>query len=373
VDGAKILTLTVINADGLRGNAPPPFTVSQRDVVIGRAPACDWALPDPRSYISSKHAEIRYFDGAYLFSDISMNGTFLNGAAERMRGSHRLRHGDVLLIGHYEIKVALEAKAVEETPPPSPKPRPQRAHTSWERITDRHKVDWLRAGFNQGAANADGDAAALAQVVDAASAGRPGRREARSASAADQGAALFLEAAGLDRQALSGSAEDVLGRAGQLLRLLVSGLVVMVEAWARAKSEMGAETTTLRYDGNNPIKFTHTPEQALMQLLTPAQRGFMAADRAVEDAFQDLQTHQLATLEAMEGAMQATLAYFSPDAVRARAETGTLAARVLPGGRDAALWRQFEQDYEQTALDEAFTAIFIREFRAAYEELARRR
>jgi predicted component of type VI protein secretion system len=51
-----------------------------------------------------------------------------------------------------------------------------------------------------------------------------------------------------------------MARAGGLLRRLVSGMVVMVESRARAKSQMGAESTSLQVDGNNPIKFSRTPK-----------------------------------------------------------------------------------------------------------------
>ena len=45
--------------------------------------------------------------------------------------------------------------------------------------------------------------------------------------------------------------------------VLVAGLLVMVEARARAKAQMGAEMTGLQLDGNNPIKFARSPDQAL--------------------------------------------------------------------------------------------------------------
>ena len=56
----------------------------------------------------------------------------------------------------------------------------------------------------------------------------------------------------------------------------------------------------------------------------------MPADRAIEDAFRDLQAHQMATLAAMQGALQTTLARFSPSSIRARAETRGLLAKILP-------------------------------------------
>ena len=158
-----------------------------------------------------------------------------------------------------------------------------------------------------------------------------------------------------------------------MLRRIVAGLVVMLEARARAKSQMGAAGTSLEFEGNNPLKFARTPEQALTQLLNPAERGFMPADRAVEDAFRDLQAHQLATLKAMQGALRATLDRFSPTAISKRAgKPGGLAA-ILPGSRDAALWRTYVREFGGVAQgsDEAFMDVFAKEFRKAYEELAR--
>ena len=187
------------------------------------------------------------------------------------------------------------------------------------------------------------------------------------------GAALieaFAAAAGLKPGQLKAATPATLERAGHILRRLVAGLVVMVEARARAKSQMGAEATSLEFDGNNPIKFARAPEQAIAQLLNPPERGFMDADRAIEDAFFDLQSHQVATLKAMQGALRATLDRFSPTAIKTRAETKGLLARILPGAREAALWHAYEREFGGVAQgsDEAFMDVFAKEFRKAYEE-----
>ena len=87
---------------------------------------------------------------------------------------------------------------------------------------------------------------------------------------------------------------------------------------------MGAESTRLELHGNNPIKFARSPEQALAQLLNPPERGFMDSNRAVEDSFYDLQSHQMATLKAMQGALRATLDRFAPESIRNRAENSRL-------------------------------------------------
>ena len=165
----------------------------------------------------------------------------------------------------------------------------------------------------------------------------------------------------------------MIAKAGALLKRLVAGLLVMVEARARAKAQMGAEMTGLQLDGNNPIKFARSPDQALAQLLNPPEQGFMDADKAVEDAFLDLQSHQVATLKAIPGALRATLDRFSPGAVRRRADKLGFLAKIFPAFRDAALWRNYESQYVEVkrASDEAFFEVFAKEFRKAYERQLR--
>jgi predicted component of type VI protein secretion system len=80
----------------------------------------------------------------------------------------------------------------------------------------------------------------------------------------------------------------------------------------------------------------------------------------------------MATLRAMQGALKATLDRFSPTAIRKRAESKGLLARILPIGREAALWQAYEKEFGGVAQgsDEAFMDVFAKEFRKAYEEQA---
>src|SRR5207237_5283045 len=107
----------------------------------------------------------------------------------------------------------------------------------------------------------------------------------------------LLEAAAIADSQVEKSPETV-QKAGSLLKRLVAGLLVMVEARARAKAQMGAEMTGLQLDGNNQLTFARSPDQELAQLLNPPEAGFMDSDKAVEDAYLDLQSHQVATLKA---------------------------------------------------------------------------
>jgi type VI secretion system protein len=379
-----ILILTIRNPDSLQEGVAAQYMMDGPSAVIGRSRNCNWYLPDPRNAISSRHCAIRREGGAFMLKDISTNGTFLNDAPERISGERPIASGDLIRIGQYEVIVSIEAQVLPEPDPGQvapeqeitfhprgpipdaapaaaetpaadapPAPVPDNVTVMWESLADINAIDKERGLF--GVKDAEtvpvtgGDAATVDTLV-----------------------AAMLEAAAIADSDVERSPE-LLQKAGRLLKRLVAGLLVMVEARARAKAQMGAEMTGLQLEGNNPIKFARSPEQALAQLLMPPQDGFMEADKAVEDAYLDLQSHQVATLRAIPGALRSTLDRFSPGSIRRRAENIGLLARILPGARDAALWRNYEREFVavKKESDEAFMEVFSKEFRKAYERQLR--
>jgi len=347
-----ILILTIRNAEALQDGTTAQFVMEGESAVLGRSRNCNWPLPDPQNAISSRHAELRREGEAYLLKDISTNGTFLNDAPDRMAEERRLESGDLIRIGRYEIAVSLEEEAAEpgavDEPAPDeapPAPVSDNVTVMWDSLADINKVDWARGGFG-----------AKEEVTTPV-----------SNDSVDALVAALVEAAGLAGTEVPRSPE-LAQKMGGLLKRLVAGLLVMVEARARAKAQMGAEMTGLQLDGNNPIKFARSPEQALAQLLMPPQSGFLDADKAVEDAYIDLQSHQVATLRAIPGSLRATLDRFSPGSIRRRAESIGILGRILPGMRDAALWRNYEREFTavKRESDEAFMEVFAKEFRKAY-------
>lgn len=158
-----------------------------------------------------------------------------------------------------------------------------------------------------------------------------------------------------------------------MLRHLLAGLMILLEARARAKEEMGATGTSLGFDGNNPLKFARNVDQALAMMLNPKMTGYMEAETAIEEAYRDLQAHQIATLKAMQGALRETLNRFSPTAIKARTKEQGLLAKVMPGQREAALWKAYESQFSGVAEGsaEAFLEVFSKEFRKAYDEASR--
>ncbi|MDX3969400.1 MAG: type VI secretion system-associated FHA domain protein TagH [Bradyrhizobium sp.] len=132
-----VLRFNIENEPNLPDGGPVSFSVTgRRSVDIGRDRHLDWTLPDPTRMISGKHCEVHFRDGAYWLHDVSTNGTFLNGADQRIRGPHRLRDGDRLTIGHYIIGVSLEDEAGGRIPDREAQPRasPVQQHAGYQEL-----------------------------------------------------------------------------------------------------------------------------------------------------------------------------------------------------------------------------------------------
>ena len=105
------LTLRIENFDYLPDGGPLEFSTADRGFEVGRDSAMDWTLPDPARHISSRHFEVTFRDREFWLHDISTNGTFVYGQAIRVSSPHQLSDNDRLQVGHYILRVLIEADA----------------------------------------------------------------------------------------------------------------------------------------------------------------------------------------------------------------------------------------------------------------------
>jgi len=157
---------------------------------------------------------------------------------------------------------------------------------------------------------------------------------------------------------------------GQLIHEATRGTVDLLVARAALKREIRAEVTMIVSRENNPLKFSPSVEVALHHLLTPPARGFMAPDKAMRDAYDDLRAHQFGFLAGMRAALEGVLKRFDPAVLESKLTQKSVISTFLPGSRKARLWELFQELYAQISTEAAddFHELFGKEFLRAYEE-----
>ncbi|MDP4025133.1 FHA domain-containing protein [Methylobacterium sp. NEAU 140] len=78
---------------------------------VGRSPEADWTISDTDRLISRLHLRVDASHGAFVLTDTSANGVYVNGSDEPVGygASVSLRDGDRLRIGEAQIAVTVEA------------------------------------------------------------------------------------------------------------------------------------------------------------------------------------------------------------------------------------------------------------------------
>jgi type VI secretion system protein ImpI/type VI secretion system protein len=160
---------------------------------------------------------------------------------------------------------------------------------------------------------------------------------------------------------------------GAAFRAFVEGLREVLITRATIKSEFRIEQTIIAARGNNPLKFSPTPEDALVAMLGRS-RAFMAPEAAVKDALDDIKRHELATMEAMQAAVRALLSRLDPAAIRSEAEQGG-GLSLLPAQKRARAFELYEQRFAAALadLDDSSDGAFARAFAKAYEAASGKR
>ncbi|MBL4805919.1 MAG: type VI secretion system-associated FHA domain protein TagH [Rhodobacteraceae bacterium] len=159
-------------------------------------------------------------------------------------------------------------------------------------------------------------------------------------------------------------------RSGAAYRILVEGLREVLMTRASIKSEFRLGQTMISPDGNNPIKFSISGDQAVEAMLKPNMPGYLDAARAAKEAVDDVKAHEVAMMTGMQAAIKNLLKKFDPAALSERIES----KKGLFGGKKAKKWDVFEKMYSEIALEaeDDFQALFGKAFSKAYEDQLRK-
>jgi type VI secretion system FHA domain protein len=196
-------------------------------------------------------------------------------------------------------------------------------------------------------------------------------RPAAPLSAPELGGALdfgaVLSGAGLDAAAVT---PEVAREFGQILRVVVSGVMDVMRSRQQIKDEFRMQGTRVRRIDNNPLKFSADVDDALHNLLLKRNAAYMSPVEAFEDAFADLRNHQIAMLAGMRTAFESMLAEFDPDRLQEEFDR-QLAKGLVPA--KLRYWDSYRERQQQAAKDPeaAFRRLFGEKFARAYEDQLR--
>lgn len=401
-----ILTLEVLGEQATALGAGSRKVFHSIGGTIGRLPDNDWVFPDP--YVSGRHALIRYLNGKFFVEDTSTNGVFINSPGNRLTKTqaHPLRTGDMLYIDAYQIRVAIEKEAdaakpaddpLAGVPPrnrksPAPRPAPPAAPERPEEdrtvslviaASGEHDVEWfaLSEAALPGAAESvrastqpPGGRPPPTRPTPAYAS--PGQSELKSerglspskpASSGDSELRALMAAAGIEGLEPS---PELAQTFGDILRVMVGGLMEILRARERMKDELRMRGTTFKPAHNNPLKFSANVDDAFHNLLVKRNPAYLAPTDAFEDALHDIRDHQTAILAAMRLAFETMLAQFDPERMQEEFDRQSKKGSILGVPAKMRYWDLYRDKYGSLAkdADSSFRKLFGEEFAKAYEE-----
>lgn len=157
-------------------------------------------------------------------------------------------------------------------------------------------------------------------------------------------------------------------RLGAAMGVMVRGLREVLMTRSAIKSEFRIQQTMISAGGNNPLKFSVSPEQAVEALVRPRSRGYLDAPTAAAQALDDIKAHEMAMMSGLEAALKGILHKLSPQVLEGRIEVGGGLGSLLKG-RKARYWEVYEKMYTEIAgqASDDFHELFSREFARAYQ------
>ena len=162
--------------------------------------------------------------------------------------------------------------------------------------------------------------------------------------------------------------QRMLLQAAEIILAAVDGLHHCLRNQAECKNDLRLPVTTMQLSGNNPLKFTPTPQVALEHLLGPGGYGMLPAGKAVRSGFGDLHAHHLGLLAGARASVRAVLDKVSPAAIATRLDV----EGSFHFSRRSRLWHVYRKTHQALLEDhEGFAALFLHDFARAYEAQVR--
>ena len=373
---------------------------------VGRDPGNQWPIPDRTLAISARHCEFVAAGSRVLLRDLSTNGTFVNGAAQRLATEHVLQDGDRIELGPYTIEVhghgahaglvpVRDADVTVRLPPVPPPARapsvesttPLRGGDPAAMLAAAAQAQAPRVGLTEilrHAPPAEDSKLAVTKirmapkpaVVDPVTETQPTAKRAvapaataapaRAAAPVDPLIAALAQGLGVGPEGLAGrEPAQAAQQVGALARAAVGALRQLLDQQAQARRQLGSHATALApVRDASPLRRAASTEAALAALLSPGSDG----EAALQRCGADLSAHQQRLLAAFRGAAERMGQAMAPASLeKALGERTGMAPTAQLWDLYTALWQDLGlaqgQPWQQGFIDAALLHLA-----AAYDE-----
>ena len=176
----------------------------------------------------------------------------------------------------------------------------------------------------------------------------------------------FLEGAGLTEFPKISLEEQagVMKSLGEVYREMVEGMMMILRARTKEKSEIRADRTIINRERNNPLKILPLAEDAMKIMIMRKHPSYIESTVAIREGFTDIMKHQMAMRAGIQAALGEILKRFEPSGFERRFDEGIVFQKK------AKCWDAFSKAYPGLAA-EAMENLLGDTFAKAYEEQMR--
>ncbi|WP_299204925.1 type VI secretion system-associated FHA domain protein TagH [uncultured Amphritea sp.] len=177
----------------------------------------------------------------------------------------------------------------------------------------------------------------------------------------------FLDGLGLKSEDLIGRNKvEIMHAAGEMLKILTKGTMEILQTRSDIKREFGMDVTRIGAVRNNPLKFCHSIEDAMLIMLTHSE-GYLGPQEAVLEGVVDVKAHQVAVMSGMQAALTALLKRFEPAALESQLNVRFTLSKK------SRYWDLYTTAYQQLQHEaqDSFHGLYGDEFSRVYEEQVR--
>jgi len=154
----------------------------------------------------------------------------------------------------------------------------------------------------------------------------------------------------------------------EFLQVAVKGLMLILKSRSTLKNEFRMSVTTIQSAENNPLKFSPTLDDAMVNMFVRSGNAYIDPVTAVKEGIESVADHQFAVFAGMRSAFNHLLERFNPEILEAKFNKQKSSS--LLATKKARNWELFSSMYEDIIKDrdDSFQYLFGDEFVQAYEQ-----